>query len=844
MGLFDDEWSDDLSEFKTLSFEDVNKGFAGKTNILDQISLKGAPEYRSKFFDQKNIPLGESFMDHEKTSAFHGTGKNENGEQGYSYTVTTIPCESGSMVYEKYKSTAEQPHILNLFYERSIKDKNNFFGDFYIAQMGDYHVKLVDQYPNPLPAKINGTLYKNLTSLKDEAEYLYQVAYSTNGDKLDPTQIQLALMREYGYKSGNTQFEELIGSIEGIPQDALNWCADQVGKLVPDEKNYEPSHEDYSPLIPLPIGGILVPVNMNKAAQFFENLENSPFVQSVENAFATVWELVKNAASKVKDVVVEHLPDALKPLIQKISNIVNQIKTFLSDLQEVIKNIIHIGLEALKIINAFVCGIVSGLVSLVQCILYLLAFICSPITTFSYKQFLEKRSSQEKIEDVLDFIYEHAAKVFGAITSLLSKGDTDGISDLYASIGNFFTGISTYKMAYYAGCVVFEIIINILLLIFTEGAGNVIKGVTYVEKIKSLLMVILKETISVVTVGLSDLFLLLGRIIAKFIKACNTGFKALAKFFDELISGMRNGSKLDDLVQDVQEIEGVIISQRKKPLINKKSLVFSFIPDASMLKIQAIIRATEATINFIRNKLGYCLEYNGVLLYKGTLAGLRKETKKIVKILEEEGETAARRYLDDLLLQEVYRTQYIRPPGLFPKIAKILIEKKFGKVGGELFSTVENEWNRLRNIHTTGNSRGRLVLISGMADKESGTISKLFSNFTDKEIEKGLHLDFINDLHPTLRKRLEIHLQKRGVNGEGLNLADPDVMKFAWDEVDIAHAEFRALDDLLKKIDPDGKLGENVFGRILGYNSFLRKEGLQGCCADCFYLTYGVTFMK
>jgi hypothetical protein len=52
------------------------------------------------------------------------------------------------------------------------------------------------------------------------------------------------------------------------------------------------------------------------------------------------------------------------------------------------------------------------------------------------------------------------------------------------------------------------------------------------------------------------------------------------------------------------------------------------------------------------------------------------------------------------------------------------------------------------------------------------------------------------------------------------------------------------LDDILKKIDPTGAMGEEAIGRIMGYNSFLRKSGIQHTCADCFYLTYGVKFIK
>lgn len=85
--------------------------------------------------------------------------------------------------------------------------------------------------------------------------------------------------------------------------------------------------------------GVAVPVNINKAANFFENLGNNPFVQGVETAFSQVWELVKQSASKVKDASIEHLPDSFKNLINRITGVINTIKTFLSEIKDVVTDL-------------------------------------------------------------------------------------------------------------------------------------------------------------------------------------------------------------------------------------------------------------------------------------------------------------------------------------------------------------------------------------------------------------------------------------------------------------------------------------------------------------------------
>jgi hypothetical protein len=206
------------------------------------------------------------------------------------------------------------------------------------------------------------------------------------------------------------------------------------------------------------------------------------------------------------------------------------------------------------------------------------------------------------------------------------------------------------------------------------------------------------------------------------------------------------------------------------------------------------------------------------------------------------------KWINDLLgftrtFDEIYDLLYVRPKGLHKKLSRRQVYRKYGPRGRRLFDVVEKQYEKELKNASSGNELGRKVLVSGMIDKKTGKVSKTFSNFTDKEIRQGKHTEFIKKLHPTLRKRLEEHIKRAGKGGKGLNLEDSDVYKYAWKSPDNAHAEFQALDDILKKIDPKGLLGEKAIERVIGYNSFLRKPGIQYTCADCFYLTNGVTFI-
>ncbi|WP_139785466.1 cysteine peptidase family C39 domain-containing protein [Chryseobacterium phocaeense] len=565
--LFDDDWDDDLSGFRVISIEDLNKGFAGdKSALADTIVNKdNSPDYRSPFHDYRKTPLGYSYLTDNPVSVFASTGVNEKGEKGYEYYAEVLPCESGSQVYGSYQANERKKQALFLFYEKPDPSKSNFSGDFCIAKMGEYFVQLFKRFPEPLSSSINGEFFRNITSMEDEAAYLTQLAYTFEKDKINAALVHNALMREYQFYTGDKRFEEIIGNMSSIPADAIGWCAEQLEHIKPSEKNYNPESKDYAPLIPL-IGGIPVPVHINKAAQFFEEVGDNAFVQGAEAAFSKVWSMVEQAAGKLANASIDHLPEAFKKMVNKISGAIGNIKSFLINVKDDLDEMAKQGLEILKLLNAFYCGIHSGLVSLIQCLLYILEFLLQPTTTFSYQQYLERRDLMEKAEDVLDWITENIPVFLQGIKDLfktggsISQSDMEGILD---KMKEYFGEVSRYTVAFFVGIIAFEVLINMLLVIFTGGIGNVVKGETYLAKITGLLRVLARETFSVVTLGIPDLLAFLSRFIVRFGKACTKGFKGFFRFIEELMQGAKNGAKAEDLADEMHDLEEVIIRGKK-----------------------------------------------------------------------------------------------------------------------------------------------------------------------------------------------------------------------------------------------------------------------------------------
>ncbi|MEH7887398.1 cysteine peptidase family C39 domain-containing protein [Elizabethkingia meningoseptica] len=557
---FDSQSQKVLREIEnTINFQNLNN------NLPSIMAGHDSPDYRSPFHDYKETPLGYSYLTDNPVSGFSFTGVNDKGEKGYEYRAEVLPCENGSQVLGSYNSNPREKQSLFLFYEKPDSNKSNFAGDFCIAKMGEYFVQLFKRFPEPLPSNIGGKFFKNITSMEDEAGYLARLAYIYEKDKLDPTIIYQALMREYQVYTGSRMFEEVIGSVSSIPADAIGWCAEKLESLKPTEKNYNPDSKDYSPLMPI-IGGVSGSVNTNKTAQFFENMGDNPFVQGAEAAFSKVWSIVQQAAGKVKDASIEYLPDAFKSLINRITGIVNTIKTFLSEVTDIVTDLAEKGIVFLRILNAFNCGVLSGLIGLVQCILYILEFLLQPTTTFSYKQYLERRDLLEKAEDVIDWVSENVPKFLQGIKDLFKAGGDLSLSDMEEILDKmkeYFGNVSRYTVAFYVGMVAFEVLINILLLIFTEGAGNVVKGASYVQKIASMLKVLARETVSVVTMGVTDLLAFLSKFIVSFGKACAKGFRGFLKWIEDLLTGAKNGAKADDLIEEARDLEEVIIRGRK-----------------------------------------------------------------------------------------------------------------------------------------------------------------------------------------------------------------------------------------------------------------------------------------
>jgi hypothetical protein len=196
--------------------------------------------------------------------------------------------------------------------------------------------------------------------------------------------------------------------------------------------------------------------------------------------------------------------------------------------------------------------------------------------------------------------------------------------------------------------------------------------------------------------------------------------------------------------------------------------------------------------------------------------------------------------------------------GLPPLLDDETVLENFGQFSLNLVIGVNAKANTIISLASSGNELGDYVLVAGMVDAETGIISKLFTNYLRTEIpfeyedflaNKGPGAVLTKDfLQPNMAERLQITSVKKGAGNYNLSPStNPKLIERTGSYMG-SHAEFRALNDLACKKFGNVKIDPIIFDRWLqnvnGYNRYLRKPGIQPTCVDCFYLTFGVKFIK
>lgn len=184
--------------------------------------------------------------------------------------------------------------------------------------------------------------------------------------------------------------------------------------------------------------------------------------------------------------------------------------------------------------------------------------------------------------------------------------------------------------------------------------------------------------------------------------------------------------------------------------------------------------------------------------------------------------------------KRIYESAKNKPKGL--KIKTSEIRKLYGKLGEDLVNVVDKEVVKILQKGYLRKIKEEMQMVAGMAySKTRNATIFVYTNFTKLEMENGTFAKFIDEMHPILKRRLNIHNQMLN-DGEVLVSSIDDIARAG--EVG-SHGEIRALDALLKSLQKDGiNVTDNIFEDIIGFNrSILKKEGNPPRYIHCWHIS-------
>ncbi|ANF50776.1 hypothetical protein A0O34_09695 [Chryseobacterium glaciei] len=493
-----------------------------------------------------------------------------------------IFCKSGIEVFDRYEKDKIESDYFTIYYEETSKNTSNFFGTACRVKMGDYaRQRLINHY-NSKGKTIN---YDGNTIDGSVSDFNGLIRLIAKDYGIDDTLLKGAIYLEILEKSKINEAFKKVSSLNNQLADWLRGGIEATEKWKFTEENYdytkfytEPMYNNfqniagangfpkqevkYKPIIP-------VPFPCNEYKNMSDNTQNiaeaglqklTGFVASFDEiSTAAVFNIVAATPTitddilfavtfLVKNFIEENMPDSIKNIYNKLKILFKEILNIVSNIGSIISE--KLNRETAKI-NAFLCGILNGLISLVQLIIMLLAMIVDKLPIFELEKMsaLELAKHQEKLEFIEDFVdlFDKNAKEF---LNGIKKLFTD--DKIWKDISTFISGLSKkisnyneYFWAYFIGGVAFELILDAVIAYFTGGSSLVSEASAKISR-----LIAKAEQTGTKALNFSKN---LGKKIAN---TAQDLYKWLEKEFLEMIEAIKNGKVAEWLKKKIDAIFG------------------------------------------------------------------------------------------------------------------------------------------------------------------------------------------------------------------------------------------------------------------------------------------------
>ncbi|PTT33992.1 hypothetical protein DBR28_14065 [Chryseobacterium sp. HMWF028] len=238
----------------------------------------------------------------------------------------------------------------------------------------------------------------------------------------------------------------------------------------------------------------------------------------------------------VKKVIEDNMPGSVKIVYNKLKAVFNDLLNVVSGIENFIK--VELNSEIAKI-NAFLCGVLNGLISLAQTIIMLLAMVVEKFPLFEIEKSspLELAKHQEElefIEDFVDLFAKNSKEFLVGIKSLFSEGkiwkELSNVIDVLEKKFALIKDYNEYFWAYFIGAVAFELILDAVIAYFTGGSSLVADLSAKISR-----MAAKAEQLGAKGIQLSK------NISRKIANTAQDLYKWLEKEFLELVEAIKNG---------------------------------------------------------------------------------------------------------------------------------------------------------------------------------------------------------------------------------------------------------------------------------------------------------------
>lgn len=563
-----DDWDEESQQIllslaknnEFISFEEMEKGVFGK-DPFEKIRINdNSDRLVSPFYKEFGLEEGESIKVDVPISIFNYTGKRTSSNKktteedppnkkpkevhGYAYETHIQVEDTGTKVFEAYdkEKSGFNPYHVKLYYEKLNNQYFNFSGRNCIVNIGNtYYQNFMSQFPK---RKIR-SWYDNRTksiivdSIELEAKYTKLVLDSVHQDnQLSEVDIYKAIKLNAWSKSESGSILNAIGSINDGMAEAVAKIAEFIGKSKIEEKRYLADRDDYQPYL-------------------VEKAVSSPIVISIGIGISVLEKLVQKNLNLLKKLNVEnYLPSGFKKAIEELTGFTTKVNTMIKSAVTIVAELAG---EYLKLVNAFVCGLINGLISLFEFLFQIISFIIGLDASIkSYEDYLEQQKNIETLEEVLNFLFSEVSTFLDGFIDLikdLKKTTYEDFEVLIKSLSEKLGNISRYQYAYYTGEIVFEVIVGVLLALLTGGSGNIAQAVSKSEKLVQFLKVLGREFISTLTFGITDLLAILRKLIQSFARACKNGFKGFIEWIRFLLK--TEGKHLDEVLNTNKYLDDI-----------------------------------------------------------------------------------------------------------------------------------------------------------------------------------------------------------------------------------------------------------------------------------------------